>query len=564
MGEVPTFFVWRDQMLDKSVLYNVSEKPGVYIFKNGSEYIYIGKAKNLKRRLNSHFSLKEEKSRLIVEESNSLEVIIVKNEKEALLLEATLIFKHKPKYNIMLKEGERYPYIRISDDEYPYVEVTRSRKSSGIFFGPFTNITFTRLLLEILQKIFGVRTCKKDLSKIKKPCIEYHLKTCLAPCKFENKNIYMSAINNLKKVLSGDFEFVKDYIEQKMNYHSKMLDFENAAKYRDLLLSFEKLLNTQGVILNDKRCVDYIAYSKKVFLVLKVRGGVLLSKLFYEANLSFEEFLYQFYYGMKSDLPTKIVTFESSNLNKIEFDIPINVSLDDSDRYLLEIAYENLKEHFKAKRLRRDTLKKIKEILGLKKIPYRIEGTDISHRNGKFTVASLVVFENGVPKPEEYRRYKLGDILDDFESIRMFIRKRYTKHEAPDLIFVDGGRGQVNAAIEAFNELGLDVDVVGIAKKEEIIVTKNKEFKLKENDEVLRTLISIRDETHRVANSFSGSLKLKNYTLSKLDDIPGIGPKRKKILLKKYKSIENIKNAPLEELSKIVGNKIALRLKEYL
>ncbi|MBT1248739.1 MULTISPECIES: excinuclease ABC subunit UvrC [unclassified Thermosipho (in: thermotogales)] len=550
-------------MLEKSVIEDIPEKPGVYIFKKSNEYVYIGKSKNLKKRLSSHFLFKEEKSKLIIEESDKLETIIVKNEKESLLLEATLIYKYKPKYNVMLKESESHVYIRISDDEFPYVEITRNRKKGGKYFGPYTNIGFVRLFLEVLQKVLNFRNCKKSLEKIKKPCLNYYLKTCIAPClkEKENKNLYIKIIEKLENVLNGNYDYVRNFVENKMLYHSKMLDFENAAKYRDLLFSFDNLMKSQGVILNDNRNVDYIAFRDNMFTILKVRSGILVSKLFYESALTFEEFLFQFYYGLKSDLPEKIVFNQKI---KLDFTVPITLPKDEKDIYIYEIALENLNEHVKTIKFNKRVLLKMKEILNLKKIPLRIEGTDISHRNGKYTVASLVVFENGYPKKEEYRRYKLGNILDDYESIRMFIRKRYSKHKLPDLLFIDGGKGQVNAAIQELEKMSLDVDVVGIAKEEELIVVKGRVIKLEHTNDVLRTLIFIRDETHRVANTFSGNLKLKSYKVSKLDDISGIGLKRKKQLLMKFKTLENIKNAPLYELEKIVGKKLAMRIKEEL
>ncbi|MBO8160150.1 MAG: excinuclease ABC subunit UvrC [Thermosipho sp. (in: Bacteria)] len=549
-------------MLKKTILNHISSKPGVYLFKKNNEIIYIGKAKNLKKRLTSHFAFREEKSQLIINEANNLETIIVTNEKEALLLEASLIYKHKPKYNVMLKGNEFYPYIRISDDNYPYVEVTRNRKKDGIYFGPYTNIKFTKLLVEILQKTLKFRTCKKDLSKIKKPCMFYHLGYCLAPC-IQKLNIdeYSESINKLKSVLKGDFEFIKQYIETKMNYHSKMLDFENAIKYRDLLMSFEKLIGSQGVILSDKRKVDYIVFEDNNYLILKVRGGILLSKLIYEAEIEFEEFLYQFYFGLKSELPERIVT---KNNVKIDFEVPISTPKDNNDQNILKIAEENLLDALNKIKLNIEVLKQMKEILNLSKIPRIIEGTDISHRSGKYTVASLIVFENGKPRKELYRRYKLGNILNDYESIKQLILKRYSKHPLPDLIFVDGGKGQVNSALEALKEMNLNTNVVGLAKEAETIITPDKVITLPYDHPVLRALVQIRDETHRVANKFSGKLYLKNYRTKILDEIPGIGPKRKKLLLKTYGSIENIRNAPIDELEKLIGKKLANRLKEEL
>ncbi|MDK2885789.1 MAG: excinuclease subunit [Thermosipho sp. (in: thermotogales)] len=550
-------------MLDKKIIEKISNKPGVYLFKKGKEYIYIGKAKNLKRRLSSHFTFKEEKSRLIIEEADDLETIIVTNEKEALLLEATLINKYMPKYNVMLKGNEFYPFIRISDGKFPYIEVVRNKRKDGLYFGPYTNIRYTRVLVEILQKILKFRTCKKEITKIKKPCMFYHLNVCSAPCigNIDEKS-YNLSITKLESILKGDFDFVRNFIQTKMEHHAKMLDFENAIKYRDILLSFENLINSQGVILKDKRNTDYIEFSKNVFVILRVRGGALISKLVYEGEFTFEEFLYHFYFGISSEKPNKIVI---NHKIPIDFDIPISLPIDEDDKNLLKIAKENLDGINLEKSISLETLKKIKQYLKLNKIPRYIEGTDISHRNGKYTVASLVVFENGKPIPSLYRKYKLGDILNDYESIKLLVKKRYSKHKLPDLFFVDGGIGQVNAALDAFKELGFDFkNVVGIAKENETIIINGKKLTIPFDDPVLRALIKIRDETHRVANAFSGRLKLKNYKTRVLDEIPGIGPKRKKLLLKTFGSIENIKKASLDELQKLIGKKLAKRLKEEL
>jgi excinuclease ABC subunit C len=550
-------------VLNKKILQKISSKPGVYLFKKRNEYIYIGKAKNLKKRLTNHFSFREEKSKLIINEADSLETIVVNNEKEAILLEATLINKYMPKYNVMLKGNEFYPFIRISNDKFPYVEVVRNKRKDGIYFGPYTNIRYTKVLVEILQKILKFRTCKKELSRIKKPCMYHYLNICSSPCIGNiNEELYKKSISKLSSILKGDFDFVRDFIKEKMEHHSKMLDFENAIKYRDLLFSFEDLLNSQGVILNDKRNIDYIEFDDSLFVILRVRGGILISKLVYEANLSFEEFLYHFYFGITNDFPEKIIIKHDISIN---FEIPISKPLDENDEILLNIAKENLEEKLLEKSITLETLKRLKQYLKLNKIPRKIEGTDISHRNGKYTVASLVVFENGKPITNLYRRYKLGDILNDYESIKLLIKKRYSKHELPDLFFVDGGIGQVKSALDAFKELGYNFsNVVGIAKQNELIVTKDRILTLPLNDPVLRALIRIRDETHRVANSFSGKLKIKSYKTKILDEIPGIGPKRKRLLLKTFGSINNIKNAPLEELEKLIGKKLAKRLKEEL
>ncbi|QTA37650.1 excinuclease ABC subunit UvrC [Thermosipho ferrireducens] len=549
-------------MLDRSVLNKIPEKPGVYMFKKNSEIIYIGKAKNLKKRISSHLAKREEKSALIVSESNEIETILVLNEREALLLEAVLIYKHKPKYNVMLKGAEYYPYIRISNDLFPYVEVVRNKRQSGTHFGPYTNVSFAKLLVEILQKIFRFRTCKKDLMKVKRSCMEYHLGLCSAPCvKVIDEKGYTAIIENLKRTLSGDFKFVREFVTKKMEHHARMLDFENAAKYRDMMNSFDEVIKSQGIILSDNRNVDYIAYEDNKFVVIKMRGGILLSKLIYEADVDIEEFLYQFYYGKGSDLPERIVI---KDRGKLSFEIPITLPEDESDEILLKIAFENLMIELEKAVISREILKQMKEILGLKKLPVIIEGTDISHLFGKHTVASLVVFENGKPLKEKYRRYKLGNILDDYESLRVFVKRRYSKHEIPDLVFVDGGKGQVNVVKNTLKELGKDVPVVGLAKENETIVTENGMISLPDDHPVLRAFIKIRDETHRLANTYNQKLRESSLRSTILDSIEGIGPKRKKKLLKHFGTIDDIRQASMEELEKVIGKKLARRIKEEL
>ncbi|WP_448377080.1 excinuclease ABC subunit UvrC [Fervidobacterium sp.] len=546
-------------MLSIESIQNIPHKPGVYLFKQSNEYIYIGKAKDLKKRLTSHFKATSGKSKLIVEEADDLEVIIVTNEKEALILEANMIFEHKPKYNAMLKDTQVYPYIRISDDEVPYLEIVRTRKGTGLFYGPFTNVTFTRQLFEVLRKVYKFRTCKRELSNIKKPCMDYHLGLCSGVCLGEeNLEEYKKRIESLKEVLTGSFFNVVEYVKTKMEQHAKLLDFENAAKYRDILLNFNKVMETQGVVLPNQVNLDVIVGKHNTYLVFKIRSGYLVSKLLYEFEGDFHDFVEQFYFSKGSELP-QIVLVEQKNreISKISKILGIDfvVPTEDMYRQLLDKAIDNLNYEIGLILSNRSILKQMKELLGLRKVPYRIEGVDISHLSGKNTVASLIVFENGEVKKEEYRRYKLGDILDDYESIRLLIKKRYTKHELPDLMFVDGGIGQVNAAYEAFKTIGKDCDVIGLAKEEEIIVTKHGNISLNYDHPVLRLLVKLRDETHRVANTFTKQLSTKRSLRSILDEIKWIGPKRKRVLLEHYTSIKDLKNASRHEIEQLIGKK---------
>lgn len=551
-------------MIGEEFLENIPHKPGVYIFKNGGVPVYIGKAKDLKKRLTSHTRAKGGKSKLIVEEADDLQVILLDNEREALILEANMIFRYKPKYNAMLKDTQAYPYIRISDDDIPYLEIVRTRKEEGEFFGPFTNVYFTRQLFEVLQKVYKFRTCQKDLHNPrnnKKACMNYHLGLCSGICiGEESKEKYLSQIHALKKVLSGDFSDVVDFVQERMEQHARLLDFENAIKYRDILVNFNKVMESQGVVLPKAFNMDVIVGKNGTYLVFKVRSGYLLSKLVYEFDGDIQEFIELFYsnvLGSKTDLPSVIIVEKGAKMKQLSrlLGIEIREPTNNEESQLLDKTIDNLNYEIGLILSNRNILKQMKELLGLSKIPSRIEGIDISHTYGKNTVASLIVFENGEVKRDEYRRYRLGDVLDDFESIRMVIKKRYAKHELPDLLFVDGGIGQVNAAYDALGEINKACDVIGLAKEEEIIVTRAGETKLSYDHPVLRLLVRLRDETHRVANTFQRELSTKRSLRSILDEIKGIGPKKKRILLERYGSVEQLRNVSREEIEQLIGKR---------
>ncbi|ODN30879.1 excinuclease ABC subunit UvrC [Fervidobacterium thailandense] len=557
-------------MLEPRVLESVPNKPGVYIFKHAGVPIYIGKAKSLKKRLTSHFKAVDGKSKLIVSEADDLEIIILANEKEALILEAQLIFEHKPKYNALLKDTQVYPYIKVSDEPVPRVEIVRSRKGTGEFYGPFTNVQFTRRLFEVLRKIFKFRTCKKDLSIPRnrlKPCMDFHLGLCGGICVGEEtEDEYFSRLEKMREVLKGNFHFVVDYVKGKMEQHAKLLDFENAAKYRDLLLNFNKLMESQGVVLPHNYNLDVIVGKLDVFLVFRIRSGFLVSKLVYEFDGELEEFIERYYAEYRSDIPERIIVEKKRGLGTVArvLGLKIEEPSDEWERQLLDKAIDNLNYETGLILSNKNVLRQMKELLGLKRVPNRIEGIDISHLAGKFTTASLVVFENGEVKKDEYRRYKLGNILNDYESIRTVVKRRYAKHDVPDLLFVDGGVGQVKAALQGLREIGKETDVVGIAKEEETIVTPSGSLKLPLDHPVLRLLVKLRDETHRVANTFTGKLSITDKLKSFLDEVEGIGPKRKRLILENFPSLEALKRAPKEDLERLLGKRTAQRLLEKL
>ncbi len=534
--------------------------PGVYIFygPNG-EYLYIGKAKNLKRRLLSYFSTNarlNKKIQQLVQEATDLDFTIVDNERESLLLEGNLIYRYKPKYNVMLKDSQHYPYIEITHDSFPTVKMARNKLDNAEYFGPYTDASFVRDLLDFLQQVYKFRTCEKDLSKThKKPCTEYYLHRCEAPCigNISEQEYLESCINPLKDFLRGNMQSTIELIKKKMKIHADMLDFENAAKYRDLIMKFEKVMQKQEVVIESWKNLDVIGQWKNTFVLLRVRGGHLIGKLTYEINGDLRDFLFNYYIVNKNEIPEDIIARKSVNIGDI---VSSRLPNNEVEIGLLRKAVINAKEAFQIIQLNLKHLELMTQVLGLSKIPERIEGFDVSHLHGQLTVASVVVFVNGQAKKDEYRHYRFNkSTIDDLSVMREVTSRRYSKYSLPDLIFVDGGPEQVKAVKKALEHIGRNCDVIGLAKKEEVICTIKGQIRLPRDNPVLRTLVKIRDEAHRFANSFHTKLRLKSIEQSVLSEIKGIGPKRKKALLSYFGSVESIARADVNEIASVIGNK---------
>jgi len=564
----------REDLLEK-VKNEFPEAPGVYMFKTSNEIIYIGKAKNLKKRVMSYFTKNgNSKASKIVEEAEDIDYIVVNSEKEALLLEANLIFKEKPLYNTLLKETKWYPYILITSEKFPSVKVVREKNEEGEYYGPYTDIGFVRRLLNISYKLFKIRSCSMniDIRKTKKPCLEYHLGMCSAPCAGRvNERIYNFQVQKLRDFLNGKVENVVKELESEMKRLSRMLEFEKAANIRDLIFKIRELFEPQYVMLPKDLDMDVIFLKKGVATVLRVRKGILLGKLTFEFQGEINDFIEQVYFGLKLSIPEYIITNSKPKgeveafFNNKYLDRPKN----DYEIKIMELARLNWEEEYKKIKDSESALKKLQKVLDLKYLPRRIEGIDISHTQGLFTVASLVVFVDGKPKKSEYRRYRFDNLSypDDYQAIKNTVLRRYKKYELPDLLFIDGGKGQVNSAVEALKKLGKNCPVIGIAKEDERIVFPGDkaDLKLPLNDISLRLLISVRDEAHRFANKFHSTLREKRLVESKLENIPGIGPKRKKELLKKFGSIKEIRKASIEELKEVLkSEKLALLVKQKL
>ncbi len=551
----------------REVIKNFPEDPGVYIFKRNGKPIYIGKAKNIKKRLLQHFQARFSKSMFIINEADSVEFIQTSTEKEALILEANMVFKQKPKYNVQLKGTEVYPYVSISKGPFPYVEIVRRKRDGKEIYGPFTSVKFLRELLDILQSILKFRTCKKKLERIKRPCMDYFIGRCVGPCIEGNvtEEEYEEILNELRDFFKGNINKFLDKIKERMEHHAKMLDFENAARYRDVLLKMKDMLERQGVELSKERSFDVVVGRDGMFVVLKIRGGYLLGKLSYEMKeADLRDFIEHFYVRV-SERPDLVISTEKvDNL----LDIPVRKPQDEEERHLVDISLKNLENELRLKGLRMEQLKRLAEFAGLKDIPKRIEGIDISHLQGRGTVASLVVFIDGKPSKEDYRRYRINlKKPDDYRSIKEVVMRRYKKHDLPDILFIDGGVGQVKAAYHGLKKLGKEKETVilGLAKSEERIVTLKGEYVLPLTSPVVRALVAVRDEAHRFAVEGNRRIRRREGLRSVLESVKGIGPVRRKKLLERFSSIEEIKIASFEELSKLLGSKkIAEKLLEEI
>ena len=554
------------------VVKEFPESSGIYIFKRKGVPIYIGKAKNLKKRVLTYFSKRaSSKQKAIVEEADEIDHITLFNEREALLTEANFIYNYKPKFNVLLKDARVYPYLDFVGKDFPYMKITHDKSKTSL--GPFTSVSFLRELLNVIQPIVQLRTCTGDLSKIKRPCFEYHIKRCSAPCVgLISKEEYAERVKMAKRFFQGDVKFVKEWLKRKIKAYSQMRNFESAQVLKGVYEKLNDFLTRQNVEFTKSVDVDAFEVRSNTALLMKVRKGMLLAKLEFEFNGDHPEFLKEYYFGKEQEIPPTILVNEEFRGMKSwskRLKATIKTPQKSYEKALMAMLDANLKEILNSRSKKLSALKKLKEVLNLKKLPKTIEGIDISHTAGTLTVASVVTFVEGVPKKSLYRKYRLANFShpDDFEAMRQVVKRRYSKHPLPDLLLIDGGKGQVSAVVEALKSSDLTYqNVVGLAKEDERIVfaDERRDLHLSLNDEALKILIAVRDESHRFATSYHYLLRDKKMTHSILDSIKGIGPKRKKALLRAFKSVNGIKNASLEELSKVVGKKMAQRIKEVL
>lgn len=571
------------------------DKPGVYLMlSEEGKIIYVGKASSLRSRVRSYFRDSTDQAKILamVRHIKDIDYIVTDTEVEALILECNLIKKHKPKYNVFLKDDKTYPYIKITLDEtYPRIVTTRRVKKDGAkYYGPYTSAGSLHETIKLLRRIFPVRTCK-NFEKQQRACLNYHIKRCLAPCAGNISAVeYKEMINEIMNFLDGKQEKVIKSLELKMLKAAENLQFEKAGELRDQIKAVEKVLEKQKIVNAAEEDQDVIAFARgsneACVQVFFIRSGKVLGRehFFLDGtdNLSRSEIMTIFvkqYYSRVADIPRKILlqepiedrdVIEQWLKEKANTKVIIQVPQMGEKLKLVEMVGRNALLLLEEARLLRqkkkladeEALVQLKDFLKLPALPHRIECYDISNIQGTSTVGSMVVFEKGKPLTDGYRRFKINTVpgADDYASLREMLYRRFKREaggaDLPDLVLIDGGKGQLNAARDVMKLLGFaSIPAYGIAKKEELLFSVNEHegIRLPENSEALYLLQRIRDEAHRFAITYHRHLRNKDSFRSLLDEIPGIGPKRKKALLNKFGSLENIKMASLQELEQVEG-----------
>ena len=582
-------------------------KPGVYIMHGEKdEIIYVGKAVSLKNRVRQYFQSSRNKGAKIeqmVTHITRFEYIVTDSELEALVLECNLIKEHRPKYNTMLKDDKTYPFIKVTVNEpYPRVLFSRTmKKDKAKYFGPYTSSTAVKDVIELVRKIYMVRSCNRNLPRDcgkDRPCLYYHMKQCTAPCQGNvSEEVYKQNIGQVLHFLNGNFQETIDQLTEKMMAASEDMRFEDAAGYRDLINSIRRIGERQKITTYGEEDRDIIAVAMDesedlreqdaVVQVFFMRGGRLIGRDHFFLRVArgdtkaqvLSSFLKQFYAGTPF-IPAEIMMQTEIEDGEIIEDwltarrkqrVHIRVPKKGTKEKLVELAKENAwmvlsKDRERIKREEGRTIGAVKEIedwLGLKDI-VRMEAYDISNISGFESVGSMVVYEKGKPKRSDYRKFKIKWVQgpNDYASMEEVLTRRFT-HESkgeydsfsilPDLILMDGGRGQVNIARKVLGELGIDIPVCGMVKDENHrtrgVYFNNVEIPIDTSGEGFHLVTRIQDEAHRFAIEYHRSLRSKEQVHSVLDDIPGIGETRRKALMRRFRSVENIRDASVEELS---------------
>lgn len=587
----------------------IPSKPGVYLYKDDAGHLlYVGKAKNLKNRVSSYFherAMHSPRIQALVEQIAHIDYVVTSSEVEALILEANLIKSQRPKYNILMRDDKKYPWLVLTDEPFPRLIVSREPVKTGKAkrFGPYASPGALYQTLQLIKKVFPLRQRKTPLFK-DRPCMNYHIGSCLGPCQSRiTPEDYQRIVHQLELFLKGQADDLLALLQREMEEASENLDFEKAAQLRDRFLAAQTMLQRQSVMYADEAihqdivgiaCSEQTAY----IALLKVRRGRLIQTLFFDMALengevppeeAYASFLLQYYTGDtidRSDLPAEILlhypiadqellaqSVAAQKRGKVALTIPHR---NRAKREILEMAVKNAEESRERARIDQETrlrsdpaqaLILLQECLDLPAVPRRIECYDISHIGGTNTVASMVVFTDGVPDRKEYRRFRIRTVAegkpDDFQSMLEVLTRRFSKRDEknwpdPDLIIVDGGKGQLSSALKALHALGIwEQPIISLAKKfEEVYLPHQSRPVLIERESMALLLLQkIRDEAHRFAVTYHRHLRQREQTRSFLDEVPGIGRVRKQHLLQHFDSADAIRKASLEEIAEATGTR---------
>jgi excinuclease ABC subunit C len=604
--------------VDSESLAKLATRPGVYLFRDArGGVLYVGKAKSLRARVRSYFQPGADlgaKNRELVRAVDAVETIVVGSEAEALILEANLIKEHRPRFNILLRDDKKYPYIKVTMREpFPRVYVTRRISNDGSrYFGPYTSVGPMRQALEVVKQLHTVRSCRYDLPKEapERACLDYHIGRCKAPCVgLQTEAEYRAMIEEILRILEGDTEELRAGLEERMQDAAGRLDFERAAGLRDVLAGLDSLARDQRVHRTQGGDLDIVGLARDGELgagvILRVRAGLLLGrealrfgKVLHETDADLLGSLLSRHYlgggeAVLADLPRQVLlphaVEDAEVLGEVLSEaagriVEVTVPRRGPNRRLLELAEQNARQVLEdrvtalayAADRAEDALFSLQDELDLKVVPRLMVCFDVSHTQGAETVASAVMFENGEPKRAGYRHMRIkGDWgNDDFrsmeEAVTRYFRRRIDEGEPlPDLTVVDGGKGQLGAALAALAALGVsDVAVVALAKKEEEVFAPGRPdaIRLDRRHRALHLLQRLRDEAHRFAVRYNRKLRTRRTLRSDLGDIPGIGPRRQTTLLRRFGSLQGVREATKEEIARVPGfsEALASRVLTYL
>ena len=595
----------------KEELKKLPEQPGVYLMHaDNDEIIYVGKAINLKRRVSSYFRKvvnRGPKIDKMISLIHYFEYIVTDSELEALVLENNLIKEHHPKYNTMLKDDKSYPFMKVTvQEDFPRVLFARQMKRDGAkYFGPYTSAGAVKDTIELVKKLYGIRTCNKSLPKeigVGRPCLYYQMKQCAAPCQgYISKEEYGKRIDQLLAFLNGDYKKVIKNLEVKMKEKAAVYEFEEAAEYRDLIESVKHVTGSRRVVKNGGIDRDVIAIARKgeetVVSVFFVRDGKLLGREHFHMEQTekdtgsqiMDAFIKQYYAGTPF-IPNELLTeFEVEDLGLLEQWLGERrggrvhiITPQKGEKFkMIDLARENAsvvlsRDLEKMKREEARTVGAANELAAMLGLPKadRLEAFDISNTSGYQSVASMVVFEKGRARKNAYRKFKLRSVSgpDDYKSMEEVLTRRFTDERFdvfPDVIMMDGGKGQVNVALRVLENLNLHIPVCGMVKDDNHrtrgLYYNNEEISFPKNSEVFGMITRLQDEAHRFAITYHKLLRGKEQVKSILDDINGVGPARRKALMQHFKEIDKIKNATMEELQAVDGitEKVAREIYDF-